>query len=108
MMATCRESAQPARSFAVSAGNTSPSAPPASAYLTPSVLQWTGVSPWMDLVQRSADVGGARPDVYVNFYYGFAFADAVDAACASSHDQRQSELADHIADAWRARLAYAR
>jgi len=31
----------------------SPSARRAAPILTPSVLQWTGVSPWMDLVQRA-------------------------------------------------------
>jgi microcystin degradation protein MlrC len=77
--------------------------------LTPSVLQWTGVSPWMDLVQRALTWEAREPDVYVNFYYGFAFADAVDAGmCFQVMTNGNPELADHIADdmagtAWRMR-----
>jgi microcystin degradation protein MlrC len=77
--------------------------------LTPSVLQWTGVSPWMDLVQRALTWEAREPDVYVNFYYGFAFADAVDAGmCFQVMTNGNPELADHIADdiagtAWRLR-----
>jgi microcystin degradation protein MlrC len=77
--------------------------------LTPSVLQWTGVSPWMDLVQRALTWEAREPDVYVNFYYGFAFADAVDAGmCFQVMTNGNPELAEHIADdmagtAWRLR-----
>jgi microcystin degradation protein MlrC len=77
--------------------------------LTPSVLQWTGASPWMDLVQRALTWESREPDAYVNFYYGFAFADAVDAGmCFQVITNGNPELADHIADdmagtAWRLR-----
>jgi microcystin degradation protein MlrC len=77
--------------------------------LTPSVLQWTGNSPWMDLVQRALVWEAREPDVYVNFFYGFAFMDAVDAGMTFEViTNGNPELAEHIADdmantAWRLR-----
>lgn len=77
--------------------------------ITPSVLQWTGNSPWMDLVQRALVWEARETDVYVNFYYGFAFADVVDAGMTFQvMTNGDPELANHIADdmaqtAWRLR-----
>ena len=77
--------------------------------ITASVLQWTGASPWMDLVQRALTWEAREPDVYVNFFYGFAFADVVDAGMAFQVTTNgDPELAEHIADdmantAWRLR-----
>ncbi len=77
--------------------------------LTPSVLQWTGRSPWMDLVQRALVWEAREPDVYVNFYYGFAFMDSEEAGMAFQvMTNGNPELANHIADdmastAWRLR-----
>ena len=77
--------------------------------ITPSALQWTGVSPWMDLVQRALVWEAREPDVYVSFYYGFAFADVVDAGMTFQvMTNGDPELANHIADdmagtAWRLR-----
>lgn len=77
--------------------------------ITPSVLQWTGQSPWMDLVQRALVWEAREPDVYVNFYYGFAFMDAVDAGMTFQvMTNNNPELARHIANdmaatAWRLR-----
>ncbi len=77
--------------------------------ITPSVLQWTGVSPWMDLVQRALVWEARETDVYVNFFYGFAFMDAADAGmCFQVMTNGNPELAKHIADdmaktAWRLR-----
>ena len=77
--------------------------------ITASALQWTGVSPWMDLVQRALVWEAREPDVYVNFYYGFAFADVVDAGMTFQvMTNGDPELANHIADdmgktAWRLR-----
>ncbi len=77
--------------------------------LTPSVLQWTGASPWMDVVQRCLTWEAREPDVYVNFFYGFAFMDAIDAGmCFQVVTNGNPELAEHIADdiagtAWRLR-----
>ena len=77
--------------------------------ITPSVLQWTGASPWMDLVQRALVWEARSPDVYVNFFYGFAFADVVDAGMTFQvMTNGDPELANKIADdmastAWRLR-----
>lgn len=79
--------------------------------ITPSVLQWTGQSPWMDLVQRALVWEAREPDVYVSFYYGFAFMDAADAGMTFQvMTNGDPELARHIADdmgktAWRLREA---
>src|SRR6186713_2636790 len=77
--------------------------------ITPSVLQWTGASPWMDLVQRALVWEAREPDVYVNFYYGFAFADVAEVGmCFQVMTNGNAELATHVADdmaitAWRLR-----
>jgi len=77
--------------------------------ITPSVLQWTGQSPWMDLVQRALVWEARQPDVYVNFFYGFAFMDAADAGMTFQViTDGDPELAEHIAEdmastAWRLR-----
>ncbi|CAN5920936.1 M81 family metallopeptidase [soil metagenome] len=46
--------------------------------ISPTVLQWTGASPWMDLVQRALTWEAREPDAYVNFFFGFPFADVPD------------------------------
>jgi len=46
--------------------------------ISPTVLQWTGASPWMDLVQRALIWEAGEPDVYVNVFFGFPFADVPD------------------------------
>lgn len=77
--------------------------------LTASVLQWTGKSPWMDIVQRALVWEARMPDVYVNFFYGFAFADAADIGmCFEVITNGDPELAKYIANdmamtAWRKR-----
>jgi microcystin degradation protein MlrC len=77
--------------------------------ITPSVLQWTGQSPWMDLVQRALVWEARETDVYVNFYYGFAFADAADAGMTfqvmtNGNPELATKIADDMAKtAWRLR-----
>jgi microcystin degradation protein MlrC len=46
--------------------------------ISPTVVQWTGASPWMDLVQRALVWEAREPDVYVNAFFGFPFADVPD------------------------------
>jgi microcystin degradation protein MlrC len=46
--------------------------------ISPTVLQWTGASPWMDLVQRALTWEAREPDVYINLFFGFPFADVPD------------------------------
>jgi microcystin degradation protein MlrC len=46
--------------------------------ISPTVLQWTGASPWMDLSQRALIWEATEPDVYINVFFGFPFADVPD------------------------------
>lgn len=46
--------------------------------LLPTVLQWTGAPPWMDLIQRALVWEAREVDVYVNILFGFPFADVPD------------------------------
>ena len=48
--------------------------------ISPTVVQWTGASPWMDLVQRALTWEAREPDVYVNVFFGFPWSDVPDAA----------------------------
>ncbi len=63
----------------------------------------------MDLVQRALVWEARETDVYVNFFYGFAFMDAADAGmCFQVMTNGNPELARHVADdmaktAWRLR-----
>src|SRR6267154_2995501 len=79
--------------------------------ISPTVLQWTGASPWMDLVQRALTWEAREPDVYVNFFFGFPFADVPDVGMTFQViTNGDPELARKIADdmahtAWRRREA---
>src|SRR5215471_19088905 len=77
--------------------------------LAPSVAQWTGASPWMDLVQRALTWEAREPDLYVNVFFSFAFADVPDLGMTiQAMSNGKPELARHAADdmaawAWRRR-----
>ncbi len=77
--------------------------------LTATVLQWTGASPWMDLVQRALTWEAREPDVYVNVFFGFPFADVPDVGMTiEAMSNGKPELARKVADdmaagAWRRR-----
>ncbi|WP_245981084.1 M81 family metallopeptidase [Hydrogenophaga borbori] len=79
--------------------------------LSPTVVQWTGASPWMDLVQRALTWEARQPGVYVNVFYGFPWADTPDAGMTiqvlSNGDQDlANRIARDMADAaWRSREA---
>jgi len=47
--------------------------------LSPTVLQWTGASPWMDLIQRALVWEAREADVICNVFLGFPWADVPDA-----------------------------
>lgn len=67
--------------------------------ITPTVLQWTGKSPWMDLVQRALTWEAREPDVYVNFFYGFPFGDEPDVGMTFEvMTNGNAELAKQVAD----------
>ena len=72
--------------------------------ITPTVLQWTGASPWMDLVQRALTWEAREPDLYVNVFFGFPFADVPDVgmtiqAMANGNPELARKVADDMA-AW--------
>ena len=46
--------------------------------ISPTVLQLTGASPWMDLGQRALVWEAREPDTYVNIFFGFPSADVPD------------------------------
>jgi microcystin degradation protein MlrC len=77
--------------------------------LAPSVAQWTGASPWMDLVQRALTWEAREPDLYVNVFFSFAFADVPDVGMTiQAMSNGKPELARKVADdmaawAWRRR-----
>ena len=79
--------------------------------ISPTVLQWTGASPWMDLIQRALVWEAREPDVYVNVFFGFPFADVPDVGMTVQVlTNRNPELAAKISrdmaeTAWRQRQA---
>ena len=79
--------------------------------ITATVLQWTGASPWMDMIQRAMIWEAREPDVYVNCFFGFPFADVPDVGLTFEvMTNGNAKLARHIADdmsqwAWRRREA---
>jgi microcystin degradation protein MlrC len=77
--------------------------------LTATVLQWTGASPWMDLVQRALVWEAREPDLYMNVFFGFPFADVPDVGmtieCTTNGNPALARKAadDVAAWAWRRR-----
>jgi microcystin degradation protein MlrC len=77
--------------------------------LTATVLQWTGASPWMDLVQRALVWEAREPDLYVNVFFGFPFADVPDVGMTiecmtnGNPDLARKAADDVAAWAWRRR-----
>jgi len=67
--------------------------------ITPTVVQWTGQSPSMDIMERARRWEARERDVFVSVFYGFPWSDVPDVGATvhvmSNADQ---ELADHIAD----------
>ena len=79
--------------------------------ITATVLQWTGASPWMDLVQRALTWEAREPDTYVNIFFGFPFADVPDVGMTvqvltNGKPELASRVARDLAQAiWRQREA---
>jgi microcystin degradation protein MlrC len=79
--------------------------------ISATVVQWTGASPWMDLVQRALTWEAREPDVYVNVFFGFPWSDVPDAGMTiQAITNGNQPLADMIAKdmarfAWRQRDA---
>ena len=79
--------------------------------ISPTVLQWTGASPWSDLVQRALTWEAREPDAYVNVFFGFPWSDVPDVGmCIQAMTNNNPTLAQTIANdmaayAWRNREA---
>jgi microcystin degradation protein MlrC len=79
--------------------------------ISPTVLQWTGASPWMDLVQRALVWEAREVDVYVNVFFGFPFADVPDVGMTievltnGNPDLAEKISRDVAETAWRQREA---
>ena len=79
--------------------------------ISPTVVQWTGASPWMDLAQRALIWEASEPDVYVNVFFGFPFADVPDVGMSvqvttNGNPELAAKISrDMSAAAWRQRKA---
>jgi microcystin degradation protein MlrC len=79
--------------------------------ISATVLQWTGASPWMDLVQRALIWEAREPDVYVNVFFGFPFADVPDVGMTiqvmtNGNPELSARIGRDMAEtAWRQRQA---
>jgi len=79
--------------------------------ISPTVLQWTGASPWMDLVQRALIWEAREVDVYVNVFFGFPFADVPDVGMTiqvltNGNPELAAKISRDLAEtAWRQREA---
>ncbi len=67
--------------------------------ITPTVVQWTGRSPSMDIMERARRWESREKDVYVSVAYGFPWSDVPDVG-ATVHvmTNNDRELAERIAD----------
>ena len=81
--------------------------------ITASVLQWTGQSPSMDIMERARRWEAREPDAFVSVFYGFPWSDVPDVGATvhvmTNDDQ---DLANAIADdmsefIWRVREPFA-
>lgn len=81
--------------------------------ITPTVLQWTGQSPSMDIMERARRWEARQKDAFVSVFYGYPWSDVPDVGTTvhvmTNDDQA---LADRIADdmeafIWRVREAFA-
>lgn len=79
--------------------------------ISPTVFQWTGASPWMDLVQRALTWEAREPDLFVNVFFGFPWADVPDVGMTvqvlsnGNVALAQAAADDMAASAWRQRKA---
>jgi microcystin degradation protein MlrC len=81
--------------------------------ITATVLQWTGASPAMDIMERARRWEAREDDVYVSVFFGYPWSDVPDVgAAAIAITNNNQELADQIADdmseyIWRVRGEFA-
>lgn len=67
--------------------------------ITPTVMQWTGRSPYMDIMERARRWEAREKDTFVSVFFGFPWADVPDVG-ATVHVMTNNNqvLADHIAE----------
>ncbi len=81
--------------------------------ITATVLQWTGASPSMDIMERARRWEAREDDVYVSVFYGFPWSDVPDVGTTvhviADGDQALADrIADDMADyIWRVRERFA-
>ncbi len=81
--------------------------------ITPTVLQWTGASPSMEIMERARRWEAREPDAFVSVFYGFPWTDVPDVgATVQVMTNGDQALADRIADdmsdfIWRVREPFA-
>jgi len=67
--------------------------------ITPTVVQWTGRSPYMDIMERARRWEAREQDVYVSVFLGFPWSDVPDVgATIQVMTNNNQVLADQIAD----------
>lgn len=67
--------------------------------ISPTVLQWTGSPAWMTLINRALTWEAREPDLYINIFFSFPWADVPDAGMfvqVTTNDNVQ--LANHVVD----------
>ncbi len=81
--------------------------------ITATVLQWTGASPAMDIMERARRWESRNNDAYVSVFFGYPWSDVVDvgatAIAVTNNDQALAdEIAKDMADyMWRVREEFA-
>jgi microcystin degradation protein MlrC len=81
--------------------------------ITATVLQWTGASPAMDIMERARRWEAREPDAYVSVFFGYPWTDVPDVgATAVAITNNDQELANRIANdmseyIWRVRDEFA-
>lgn len=81
--------------------------------ITPSVFQWTGESPAMEIMERARRWEDRVPDAFVSVAFGFAYADVPDVGATvmvvTNDDQNMAEqIATDVSDyIWRVRETFA-
>ncbi|MDT8340999.1 MAG: M81 family metallopeptidase [Longimicrobiales bacterium] len=82
--------------------------------ITPTVLQWTGASPSMDIMERARRWEAREPGAFVSVFYGYPWSDVPDVGATvhvMTHDDPElaREIADDMSDfMWRVREDFAR
>ncbi len=81
--------------------------------ITATVLQWTGASPAMDIMERARRWEAREPDAYVSVFFGYPWTDVPDVGATTiAITNNDQELANRIADdmsefIWRVREEFA-